>query len=314
MTGFVIRRLAQAVIVVLLVTFIMFVLLHLLPGSPARAELGVKAQPQAIAAFNKLNGFDKPLWEQYFLYVGRVFEGNLGFSYRQNASVVSLVVEYLPKTAILLGLSVVVSVLVAIPLGVYQAVRRNRWDDYVVTGGAFFFYSFPTFFLGAVLIQIFSISLHWLPSHAPQGNTVGALFSQWTALILPVATLSLVSIASYSRYMRSAMIDSLAQDYIRTAKAKGLSRRAVLFGHALRNSLIPMATLLGLSIPYILGGAIITEYIFNYPGIGLLFIQSAQSLDFAVLLGLTLLAAISTIVGNLVADIAYGVLDPRIRY
>lgn len=304
----------QALIVVLLVTLIMFILLHMLPGSPARAELGVKAQPQTIAAFNKLNGFDKPVWEQYFLYLGRLFEGNLGFSYKQNASVTSLVIEYLPKTAILLGLSVLVSVLVAIPLGVYQAVRRNKWDDYVVTGGAFFFYSFPTFFLGPVLIELLSISLHWLPSHAPQGNSVGVLFTQWQAMILPVATLSLVSIASYSRYMRSAMIDSLAQDYIRTAKAKGLSRKVILFSHALRNSLIPMATLLGLSIPYILGGAVITEYVFNYPGIGLLFIQSAQNLDFSVLLGLTLLAAVSTVVGNLVADIAYGVLDPRIRY
>jgi peptide/nickel transport system permease protein len=314
LTGFIIRRLAQAVIVVLLVTLIVFLLLHLLPGSPARAELGVKAQPQAVAAFNKLNGFDKPVWEQYFLYVWRLVQGNLGYSYRLNASVASLVVEYLPKTAILLGLAVLVSVAVAIPLGVYQAVRRNKWDDYIVTGGSFIFYSFPTFWLGAVLIEIFSIELHWLPSHAPQGNSVGVLFSQWQAMVLPVATLSLVSIASYSRYMRSAMIDSLAQDYIRTAKAKGLNQRAVLIGHALRNSLIPMATLLGLSIPYILGGAIITETIFNYPGIGLLFIQSAESLDFSVLLGLTLLAAVSTVIGNLVADIAYGVLDPRIRY
>ncbi len=153
-----------------------------------------------------------------------------------------------------------------------------------------------------------------LPPSAPSGTSLGAILSDWQGLVLPVATLALVSIASYSRYMRSAMIDSLAQDYIRTARAKGLSERLVLLRHALRNSLIPMATLIGLSVPGVLGGAVITEDVFNYPGVGLLFIQSATSEDFSVLLGLTLVAAVGVIVGNLVADIGYAVLDPRIRY
>ena len=173
---------------------------------------------------------------------------------------------------------------------------------------------FPNFWLGIVLIEIFAISTHLLPPNAPETTSIGGIVSDWRGMILPVMTLALVSIASYSRYMRSSMIDSLAQDYIRTAKAKGVSQRVILLRHALRNSLIPMATLIGLSIPAVLSGALITESVFNYPGVGLLFIQSAESNDFSVLLGLTLVAAIGVIAGNLLADIGYAVLDPNIRY
>jgi peptide/nickel transport system permease protein len=314
MTGYVLKRVGQSVVVLLLVTIIMFVMFHLLPGNPARAELGVKAQPAAVAAFDRLQGLNRPIWYQFYIYVDHLLHGNLGFSYIQNASVGLLFEQRFPKTIILLSLATIVALVVAVPLGILQAVRRNKVDDYVLTGGSFVLYSFPTFWLGIVLIEIFAISLHLLPPTAPEGTTVGAILSDWQGMVLPVMTLALVSIASYSRYMRSAMIDSLAQDYIRTAKAKGLSQRSVLFRHALRNSLIPMATLIGLSIPGVLSGAVITEEVFNYPGVGLLFVQSATSEDFSVLLGLTLVAAIGVIVGNLVADIGYAVLDPRIRY
>ncbi len=314
MTGYVLKRIGQAVIVLLLVTIIMFIMFHLLPGNPARAELGVKAQPAAVAAFDKLQGLNRPIWYQFYLYLDHLVHGNLGFSYVQNASVGLLFEQRFPKTIILLSLATIVAIVVAIPLGILQAVRRNKVEDYVLTGGSFVLYSFPTFWLGIILIEIFAISLHILPPTAPEGTTVGAILSDWQGMILPVMTLALVSIASYSRYMRSSMIDSLAQDYIRTAKAKGLSQRSILFRHALRNSLIPMATLIGLSIPGVLSGAVITEEVFNYPGVGLLFVQSATSEDFSVLLGLTLVAAIGVIVGNLIADIGYAVLDPRIRY
>ncbi len=298
----------------LLVTVIMFILFHLLPGNPARAELGVKAQPAAVAAFDKLQGLNRPIWYQFWVYLDHLFHGNLGFSYIQNASVALLFEQRFPKTILLLSLATIVAIGIAIPLGIFQAVRRNKVDDYVLTGTSFILYSFPTFWLGIVLIEIFSISLHILPPTAPEGTTLGQILSDWQGLVLPVITLALVSIAAFSRYMRSSMIDSLAQDYIRTAKAKGLSQRAILFRHALRNSLIPMATLIGLSIPFVLSGAVITEEVFNYPGVGLLFVQSADSEDFSVLLGLTLVAAIGVIIGNLVADIGYAVLDPRIRY
>jgi peptide/nickel transport system permease protein len=312
--GYIFKRFLQSLIVLLLVTLIMFVLFHMLPGNPARAELGVKAQPAAVAAFDKLQGLNRPLWYQFWIYLDHLVHGNLGFSYIQNATVAQLFVQRFPKSIILVGLATVVAIVVAIPLGIMQAVRRNKVEDYVFTGASFVLYSFPTFWLGIVLIEIFAITTHVLPPTAPDGTTVGQILSDWRGLILPVSTLALVSIASYSRYMRSAMIDSLAQDYIRTAKAKGVSQRAILFRHALRNSLIPMSTLIGLSIPALLSGAVITESVFNYPGVGLLYIQSAESEDFSVLLGLTLVAAVGVIVGNLVADIGYAVLDPRIRY
>ena len=314
MTGYILKRFGQSVVVLLLVTVIMFIMFHLLPGNPARAELGVKAQPAAVAAFDKLQGLNRPIWYQFWIYLDHLFHGNLGFSYIQNASVALLFDQRFPKTILLLTLATIVAVAIAIPLGIFQAVRRNRVDDYMLTGASFVLYSFPTFWLGIILIEIFSISLHILPPTAPSGDSVTAILSDWQGLILPVMTLALVSIASYSRYMRSSMIDSLAQDYIRTAKAKGLTQRAILFRHALRNSLIPMATLIGLSIPAVFSGAVITESVFNYPGVGLLFVQSATSEDFSVLLGLTLVAAIGVIIGNLVADIGYAVLDPRIRY
>jgi peptide/nickel transport system permease protein len=312
--GYIIRRVFQSLVVLLLVTLVMFILFHNLPGNPARAELGVKARPAAIAAFDKLQGLNLPWWEQFWVYLDHLLHGNLGYSYVRNATVAQLFAQNFPKSILLLGLATVVAIVVAVPLGVAQAVRRNKPDDYLLTGVSFVLYSFPTFWLGIVLIEIFAITLHWLPSSAPSGNSVGAILQDWQGLVLPVSTLALVTIASYSRYMRSAMIDSLAQDYIRTAKAKGLANKAILFRHALRNSLIPMSTLIGLSIPGLLGGAIITEEVFNYPGVGLLFIQSADSEDFSVLLGLTLIAAVGVVVGNLVADIGYAVLDPRVRY
>jgi len=312
--GYIFRRTLQSVIVLLLVTMIMFILFHLLPGNPAKAELGVKAQPAAIAAFDKLQGLDRPVWYQFWIYLDHLVHGNLGFSYVQNATVALLFAQRFPKTILLLTLATVVAVAIAIPLGIMQAVRRNRVEDYVFTGASFVLYSFPTFWLGIILIEIFAISLHILPPSAPAATSLGQILSDWRGLILPVMTLALISIASYSRYMRSAMIDSLAQDYIRTAKAKGVSQRAILLRHALRNSLIPMATLIGLSIPGVLSGAVITESVFNYPGVGLLFVQSAGSDDFSVLLGLTLVAAVGVVIGNLVADICYAVLDPRIRY
>lgn len=314
MTGYVFRRFLQSIVVLFLVTVIMFVMFHILPGSPAKAELGPKAQPQSIAAFNKLLGLNRPLWYQFWLYLDRLAHGNLGFSYIQNASVALLFAQRFPKSILLVGLATIVAITAAIPLGVMQGVRRNKVDDYLLTGGSFVLYSFPTFWLGIILIEIFAISLHILPPTAPEGTDVGQILSDWRGLVLPVMTLALVNIASYSRYMRSSMIDSLAQDYIRTAKAKGVSQRVILLRHALRNSMIPMATLIGLSIPGLLSGAVITESVFNYPGVGLLFVQSADTEDFSVMLGLTLVAAIGVIVGNLVADIGYAVLDPRIRY
>lgn len=314
MIAFLIRRVLQAIAVLIVVSIITFILLHLLPGGEARAVLGNRATPQNIAHFNHQNGLDKPLPVQYATWLWGLLHGNLGYSYHLNQTVSSLIAQRLPKTIVLNAIALVISVGLAIPIGIAQAVRRNKFFDYLVTALGFVFYSSPIFFLALVLVMWFSLQLGWLPSEAPQANTIPGILSRPAELVLPVLSLVLVQISLFSRYMRSSFMDGLVQDYVRTALAKGASQRRVQYVHILRNSLIPMATLVGLSLPGILGGALIVEQVFNYPGMGLLFWQEAQVNDYAVLLGVTLVVGAATVVGNLLADVLYGVLDPRVRY
>jgi peptide/nickel transport system permease protein len=314
MTGFIARRLLQSLVVVLLVTVIVFILLHLLPGGPARAQLGPRAMPIAIANFNHQMGYDRPLPIQYWTWLTQLATGNLGFSTQFNQSVVSLIGERLPKTLLLTILSIIFALAVAIPLGILQAVKRNHLTDYTITFWAFVFYATPSFFLGVVLIVVFSVYLPILPAEAPQSSSIGVILSQPGGLILPVATLALLTIAQFSRYMRSSVIENLAEDYVRTARAKGAGERAVLVHHVLRNSMIPIATLLGLSLPTIFSGALITEAVFNFPGMGQLFWTAAQTQDYPIMLGITVLIGVVTVIGSLLADLAYAVLDPRVRF
>ena len=315
MIGFLVRRILQAAIVVLLVTMITFILLRAIPGNVAVAILGPAAyrNPAALAQFNAQYGFDKPWFSQYLLWLGHLLQGNLGFSWTLDQSVSSLLAQRLPKTIILVGGSTIIALLVAVPIGLWQAVRRNKEVDYIFTGLSFLFYAAPTFFVGTVLILVFSVKLGWFGPEAPQGGTWNDL-TDWRDMALPVATLSLVSIALFSRYMRSSVLDNITEDYVRTARAKGASGKRVLWRHVMRNSLIPIATLLGLSIPGIMSGALITESVFNYPGMGYLFYQAALNSDYPILLGITIVVAVATVVGSLLADIAYAVLDPRVRY
>jgi peptide/nickel transport system permease protein len=311
-TRFLVRRCSQAVVVVLLVTIIVFGLSRLLPGGPARAILGTHATPTNIAAFNRENGLTGPLPAQYWHWLTGVLTGNFGFSYVLNQPVSSLLAERLPKTALLAGVSVLLAVLVAVPVGLYQAVRRGRADDYAVTTVTFVLYSTPAFWVALLLIDILSVRLHVFPAEAPQGS-FSAIFSDPGAMVLPVLTVTLVTIAAFSRYVRSSVLDELAQDYVRMARSKGTTRRAILFRHVLRNALSPVVTLLGLSLPFILSGTLITEEVFNYPGIGLLAYNAATQQDYPVLLGVVLVVGIATVVGSLLADIAYALLDPRVQ-
>lgn len=314
MTAYIFRRLVQAIFVVLGVTIIVFIILHMLPGGPARALLGPRATNQQVQEFNIQNGYNKPVWIQYTTYVGHLLTGQLGYSFHYNQTINSLLAQDLPKSALLVGLSYLVAIVVAIPLGILQAVRRNKPIDYTLTGASFVGYSMPVFWLGFLLILIFAVRLHVLPPEGPQGTTIGAVLSQPSGLVLPVATLSIVTIAQFSRFMRSSAIENLVQDYIRTARSNGLSARAVLFRHLLRNSLLPIITLIGLSLPATLSGAVITESVFNYPGMGLLFWTSAGVRDYPVMLGFTVVVGIATVAGSLLADVLYAVADPRVRY
>lgn len=314
MTGFLIRRIFQALLVIFLVTVFTLALVHLFPGGPIRSLLGPRATPQQVAHYNQLYGFDQPFYVQYFKWLGQVLHGNLGFSAKLNQSVTSLIAQDLPKTIVLASLGLVVSLLFGIPLGLYQAVKRYTVGDYVLTGVSFLGYATPTFFVGLLLIDWFAINIHLFPPFAPQGNTVAEILSQPRALVLPVAAYSFVLYALWSRYMRSSVMDNLVQDYVRTARAKGASERRVLWGHIFRNSLISIVTLLGLSLPALVAGAIFIEVVFNYPGMGLAFYNAALNVDYEVLLGFTVLATVATILGNLLADIGYAILDPRVRY
>jgi peptide/nickel transport system permease protein len=312
-TSYLVRRVAQAVIVLFLVTIIVFGMVHLLPGGPARAILGTMATPTTIKTFNQANGLNHPIPEQYWIWLTHALRGNLGYSFQLNQSVASLLSQRVPKTAFLAGISVLLAVLIAVPAGLYQAVRRSKLDDYVLTVANFGLYSTPAFWLAIVLVDIFAVRLHVVPAEAPQGN-FSAIFSDPSAMVLPVATITLVSIAAFSRYVRSSVLDELSQDYIRMARSKGASQRYILTTHVLRNALSPVVTLLGLSLPFILSGTLITEQVFNYPGVGLMFFTACTEQDYPVLLGVILVVGVATVAGSMLADIGYAVLDPRVRY
>jgi peptide/nickel transport system permease protein len=311
-TRFLLRRCSQAVVVLLLVSVIVFGLLHLLPGGPARAILGTHATPSNIAAFNQQNGLDSPLPVQYWHWLTGVLSGNLGFSYVQNQSVASLLADRLPKTAFLAAISVVLALLISVPVGFFQAVRRNRVGDYAVTTLTLVLYSTPAFWVAILLIDVLAVRLHVVPAEAPQGS-FSALFSDPQALVLPVLTITLVTVAAFSRYTRSSVLDELAQDYVRMARSHGASRRVILFGHVLRNAAGPVVTLLGLYLPFIVSGTLITEFVFNYPGIGLLAFNAATTQDYPVILGVVIVVGAATVIGSLLADIGHALLDPRVR-
>ena len=313
MTAYIARRVGTSILVVLGVSIFIFALLHAIYPSPAIDVLGPRANRVTIAAYNKQYGFDNPWFVQYLTYLGHLLQGNFGFSIKFNQSVLSLFQERWLRSAYLSGISLVLAVIIAIPLGVYQAVRRNTLGDYVATSLAFTVYAMPVFFLGLILIQVFALDLHWFGYEASQSNSILVIMGDWYGMTLPIATLTLLTIAAFSRYMRSTAMEVLAQDYIKVARAKGLPEHLVLARHLLRNACLPMVTLIGLSIPLLLSGNLITETLFNYNGLGLLFYNSLLNVDYNVLLAYTLLGAVLTVVGNLVADIALTVADPRIR-
>ncbi len=314
MTAYIIRRLITAVIVTIGIALVSFLLLHIVSSSPARAVLGTKASPAAVASWNRSHGFDRPWPAQFLTYLGQVAHGNFGFSYKDGQTVGALFKENAGRSAYLSGAALVLALIVAIPLGIAQAIKRNSVGDYAATGLAFALYAMPSFFLGLILIQVFALDLNIFPPEvSSQITTTWGAITHPMQLLLPIVTLSAITVASFSRYMRSSALDELAQDYIRLARAKGLSERKVLFRHLLRNSCLSLITLIGLSIPGLLAGNLLIETLFNYPGLGLLFYNALGNEDYPILLAYTLVAGVLTVVGNLIADIALTVVDPRIR-
>jgi peptide/nickel transport system permease protein len=311
--AYLIRRLLQGIVVLFAVTIITFILEKLIPGNPAIDLLGAKANAVQIAQIDHLLGLDRPLWVQYWKWLDDLLHGNLGYSYKREQTVNSLLVVATPKTLVLVGYSTIIAVLIAVPMGVLQAVKRNSWFDYGATTVSFVLYATPVFFLGLVCLLIFSDDLNWFAPQAPSSDGVLPYLTNVNEMFLPVMTLALPSVASYSRYVRSSVLDQITQDYVRTAVAKGAKQRRVLTRHVLRNALMPMITLLGYALPALFSGALITEVVFNLPGLGLLYINSAEQADYATMLGLTVLITIATILGSLLADLGYAAVDPRVR-
>jgi peptide/nickel transport system permease protein len=313
-TGYLVRRVGQAVAVVFGVMLLTFILIHLEPGSVARSILGLRATSDRIAIFNATYGLNEPLYRQLITYVQQVAHGNLGTSYYLGQPVSTLFAQRLPRDLLLLGSSTVLALLISLPMGIYQAVRRGGLMDNVLSATSFTLYCMPAFWIAVMLVAVFAIQTHVFLPEAPAGTSVGSMLAQPRALALPVLTLTLVQVSGFSRYMRSSAIDVLAQDFLPVARAKGLSGRLLLSRHVLRNALLPVVTIVGLSLPGLVTGAIVIEEVFNYQGMGLLFFDAATHHDFPVLLGSTLIVGVATAAGNLLADIAYALLDPRVRY
>ena len=313
MARYIVRRLLATVPVAVLVTVMVFLLLHITPGDPVVIMLGDQASPEAIAALRHNLGLDRPLPTQYAVWLWRIIHGDLGTSLRTHDAVGRLALARYPMTLELLVLAMLVSLAIAIPAGVLSAVRRNSWVDLLLTPLAISGVSLPSFWIGILLIWIFSVTLAWFPTvgFVPLGvSIVGNL----RTMVLPVVTLGVALAAIVMRITRASLLQVLRLDYVRTARAKGVSERAIIFRHALRTTLIPVVTVLGLQTGALLGGAVIVESIFALPGMGRLIVDAIFARDFPLVQGVVLLLAISFILVNLGVDLLYAWLDPRIRY
>ena len=313
MSAYLIRRAGTSLVILIGISIFIFILLHSVFPSPAIVVLGPKASPQAVAEWNAQNGYSDPVIVQYWHYMYALLHGNLGYSYKLNQTVAALFGERWARSLYLSGMGLLLAILIAIPLGIYQAVKRNTLGDQAATAVAFTTYAMPDFLLYLIAIQVFAISIPIFSFEASQSTSILTVIGDWREMTLPIACIALLVLAGYSRYMRSSAMETLAQDYIKTARAKGLPERLVLVRHLLRNACLPMITLIGLSLPALLAGNVIAEYTFNYPGLGLLFFDSLGNEDYPVMIAYTLIAAVLVVLGNLLADIALTIADPRIR-
>jgi len=321
MTGYLLRRLLALIPVLLWITLISFGIMHLAPGKPTDAamQMNPKVSLEVRQRMEKVYGLDQPLHIQYGRWVGRIARLDFGRSFLDDRPVTQKIMERLPITLIINVCSLLLILGIAIPLGVRAAVQPGGLFDRFTTVFVFVGYSMPSFWLALLCMAFFGVTLRWLPIsgvHALDYESFG-LIRRWldTAwhLVLPVGITAFVSLAGMSRYMRSTMVEVLRQDYIRTARAKGLPERRVLFHHGLRNALLPLITILGLSLPDLIGGSVIAETIFSIPGMGRLFYEAVMARDYPLVMALVTIGAILTMLGNLLADLAYAYADPRIR-
>lgn len=318
MSRYLVRRLLLAIPTLLLISFVLFAVLSLAPGDPLSQFAANPAVPPEVREnIRRALGLDQPWPVRYVKWLIAVAHGDWGFSFGSRMPVWDLIKLRIPSTLAVVGIAYIVALVFAIPIGILSAVKQYSIFDHVATTFAFMGFSVPTFFTGLLLIIVFSVKLQWLPfiyDSTLQVNDLASLGQQLRQSIMPIAVLGLFQTATLVRYTRASMLENLPQDYVRTARAKGLAELTVVNSHVVRNSLIPVVTLLALSAPTVFSGALITEQIFRVPGIGSLLITSIQNNDIPVIMAITFTFSILVVIFNLVADITYGVLDPRIRY
>ncbi len=314
MLHYLVSRLIQSVILLLLVSIIGFAVLNLAPGGPlSQYALSPGMTQEALDRIAHQMGLDQPLPVQYFNWITRLLQGDWGKSYRDQLPVLEIIYSHLFATLLLMGTSMVISIGLGTWIGIRGAIRRYSLFDYTATIGAMVALSIPTFWFGLIAIYIFALKLKWMPAGDMYTIGNGSLSDYAIHLVLPSIVLALVDIAVWSRYMRSATLDVINQDFVRTARAKGLSERAVLMKHVVRNALTPMITLAGIQLPTILGGALVTETVFTWPGMGRLFLDSLGYHDYPVVMGLLMFSAILVLIGSLLADLIVAAIDPRVR-
>lgn len=304
MVGFVARRVGQALLALLGALVVVFFLLRVLPGDPAALMLSEFGTPDQVEALRESMGLNEPLLGQFWTYLTRALIGDFGMSLARHRPALDVVLGYLPATLQLAGAALLLTVAVAVPLGTIAALRKGTWIDSVVSVLAVFGQSMPTFWVGIMLIVFVATGIGWLPTSGYGGLQ---------HLVLPTITLAFTQIALISRLTRSSVLDVVSQDYLRTARSKGINEYRVMFAHGLRNAILPVVTMLGLQLGQLLGGAVITEAVFGWPGIGSLLVSAIGSRDYPVVQVIILLSAAIFIMVNLILDLLYGVLDPRIK-
>jgi len=311
---YLIRRTIQAIVTLFLVTVFTFALIHLAPGGPTQVMIAPGVSPEAFEVQKRNLGLDQPVHIQYLQWMGRLLQGDLGTTFKNNLPVGDILWPTVGNTLVLMIAAWLVTLIIALPWGIYNSTKVYGISDQFASIVSYLGFAMPTFWFGIILQQIFAMNLKWLPlsdmwTYGKQGD-IGDLVMH---LIMPVTVLSLGFLASYVKYSRASMLEVLDQDYIRTARAKGVKESRVVFRHALRNALIPIVTILGLDLPILVSGAALTESVFNWPGMGRLFVSMANAREYSVLMAIVLVTSVFVILGNLLADILYAVVDPRVQ-
>jgi peptide/nickel transport system permease protein len=310
---YILRRFGQTIIILVGVTVVTFMMMHVAPGQPLQANPELRLDPTAVERWLQLRQLDKPLAAQYISWLSRVCVGDLGVSLFHNRPVTELISERLPATLLLTGSALLLGMGAALPLGIISAVKRGKWADRIIGLVSVCFLSIPGFWLGMVMIMVFSHRLRLLPAAGLLTPGDGSLVDLFKHMIMPVCALAAGSFAYYVRYVRYAVLEILDQDYVRTAKAKGLPHRLILWRHVLPNAAIPLVTVAALSLPFLFTGASVTEYVFSWPGMGRWIITATLLRDYPVIMSVNLIIAILVAVANMAADLLYMIFDPRVR-